>query len=336
MTKHLTTAILFGLVSGAALAQSTVTLYGVADMSIERVKGAESLTRLASGQQQGSRWGLRGSEDLGNGLKTVFQLESGINMKDGTAAQGGRLFGRQAWVGLNGSFGSVRLGRQYSPLDDIAGIVGTKTYDVLSVVPIIGNGDYNRVNNAINYVSPVIANTTIQAQYGMGDGRSSSDGSKDFGKLFSVGAIYADGPLKLGLGVIRVLDADGAVDGRQRKNAVLATGSYDFGPVKLTAYFDQEDKAEKKLKVYGLAAAMPFGATTVSVGAAQARNVNGSVGSDDARLYTVQVSHNLSKRTAVYSHLTVVSNKGSAALGFNGPAAGKNSNGIQFGLRHRF
>lgn len=329
-------AVLLGLAGGAALAQSNVTLYGVADMALERVKGSDTQTRAASGQQQGSRWGVRGTEDMGNGLKAVFQMEAGLNMKTGAAAQGGLAFGRQSWVGLSGSFGSVRLGRQYSPLDDIAGIVGTKTYDVLSVVPIIGNGDYNRVNNAINYVSPVVAHTTIQAQYGMGEGRSGSDGSKDFGKLFSVGAIYADGPLKLGLGVIRVLDADGATDGRQRKNAVLAVGSYDFGPVKLTAYVDQEDKAAEKLKVYGLAAAVPFGATTVSFGAAQARNVNGSADSDDARLYTLQVLHNLSKRTALYSHLTVVSNKGSAALGFASPAAGQNSNGIQFGVRHRF
>jgi predicted porin len=99
----------------------------------------------------------------------------------------------------------------------------------------------------------------------------------------------------------------------------------------------QEDKAAKKLKVMGLAAAFKFGETTVSVGAAQARNVTGAANTvDDARIYTVQASHNLSKRTAVYSHLTAVSNEGSAALGFNSPVAGGSSSGIQFGVRHRF
>ena len=103
-----------------------------------------------------------------------------------------------------------------------------------------------------------------------------------------------------------------------------------------SAYFDQEDKAAEKLKVMGLAAAFKFGETTVSVGAAQARNVNGSADADDARIYTLQASHNLSKRTALYSHLTAVSNEGSAALGFNSPVAGSSSSGIQFGIRHRF
>ena len=87
-----------------------------------------------------------------------------------------------------------------------------------------------------------------------------------------------------------------------------------------------------------MAAAFKFGQTTVSVGAAQAKDVNGSAAaaSDDARLYTLQASHNLSKRTALYSHLTAVSNEGSAALGFNSPVAGSSSSGIQFGIRHRF
>ncbi|MDP2985562.1 porin, partial [Hydrogenophaga sp.] len=115
-------------------------------------------------------------------------------------------------------------------------------------------------------------------------------------------------------------------------------GAYDFGSFKLSAYYDAEDKAAKKLKVYGLAAAFKFGETTVSVGAAQAKDVNGSAAaaSDDARLYTLQASHNLSKRTAIYGHLTAVDNDTASALGFNSPVAGSNSNGIQFGLRHRF
>ncbi len=83
---------------------------------------------------------------------------------------------------------------------------------------------------------------------------------------------------------------------------------------------------------------MKFGATTVSLGAAQARNVTGSASAadDDATILTVQASHNLSRRTALYSHLTAVSNGDDAALGFNSPVQGQSSNGIQFGIRHRF
>lgn len=320
------------------MAQSSVTLYGVADVAVESIKGATSVTRIASGQQQGSRWGLRGSEDLGGGLSAVFQLESGFNIDTGASGQGGLLFGRQAYVGLAGSWGAVRLGRQYSPMDDIAGVIGTKTYDVLSVVPIIGNGDYNRVNNAITYLSPAMNGLTIQAQYSLGEERVSSDASADFGKQYSVHALYEKGPWVAGGSYMSVIDANGTTAGKQGKDAVLLVGSYDFGAVKLSAYYDAEDKAAEKLTVMGLAAAFKFGATTVSVGAAKAKNVNGSAAalSDDATLFTLQASHNLSKRTALYANLTAVANDDAAALGFNSPVAGSSSNGIQVGVRHRF
>ncbi len=338
MKKHAIALGVLGLFSGLASAQSSVTLYGVVDVALERLKGATSITRMASGQQQGSRWGVRGTEDLGGGLKATFVLESGINAQSGTLGQGGRAFGRQSFVGLGAGWGTVRLGRQYSPMDDIAGIVGTKTYDVLSVVPIIGNGDYNRVDSAITYISPTVANTVFQLQHSLGDGRASTDPSKDFAKQVSAHALYANGPLTAGISLMRVIDADGVLAGKQGKDAVLLAGAYDFGSVRLSAYYDAEDKAAKKLKVYGLAAAFKFGETTLSVGAAQAKDVNGSAAaaSDDARIYTLQASHNLSKRTAVYSHLTAVDNGTASALGFNSPVAGSNSNGIQVGLRHRF
>jgi GBP family porin len=326
-----------GLVSGMASAQSSVTLYGVVDVAVERVKGATSLTRVTSGQQQGSRWGLRGVEDLGGGLKATFLLESGFNADVGTLGQGGRLFGRQGYVGLGGGWGTVRLGRQYTPMDDIAGIAGTKVYDVMSVVPIIGNGDYNRVDNAITYVSPTIASTVFQLQYSLGEERVSTNTSADFAKQVSAHALYAQGPWTLGLSLMQVADADGVLAGKQGRDALLFVGAYDFGTFKLTGYYDIEDKAAEKLKLFGLAAAFKLGEnTTVSVGAAQARNVNGAAGADDAKIYTLQASHNLSKRTALYSHLTAVSNDGSAALGFNSPVAGSSSNGIQVGIRHRF
>ena len=338
MKRHAIALGVLGLFSGWAQAQSSVTLYGVVDLAVERVKGATSLVRLTSGQQQGSRWGLRGVEDLGGGLKASFVLESGFNADAGTSGQGGRLFGRQAFLGLGGDWGTVRLGRQYTPMDDIAGIVGTKTYDVLSVVPIIGNGDYNRVDNAITYLSPSIAGTTFQLQYSLGEERASTNTSKDFAKQVSAHALHASGPLTAGLSLMQVSDADGTTAGKQGRDAMLLAGAYDFGSVKVSAYYDSEDKAAKKLKVYGLAAAFKFGETTVSVGAAQAKDVNGSAAaaSDDAKIYTLQASHNLSKRTAVYGHLTAVSNDTAAALGFNSPTAGSSSNGIQFGLRHRF
>lgn len=338
MKPHLLTLAILGAFSGIAAAQSSVTLYGVADVAVEHIKGATSSTRMVSGQQQGSRWGLRGSENLGGGLKAVYQLESGFNIATGASGQGGLLFGRQAYVGLAGNFGAVRLGRQYSPMDDIASVIGTKTYDILSVVPIIGNGDYNRVNNAVTYLSPSMNGLTVQAQYSLGEQRPASDASEDFGKQYSAHALYASGPWTAGLAYMKVIDANGSTAGKQGQNAVLLAGSYSVGAIKLSAYYDVEDKAAEKLKVMGLAVAYKFGETTVSAGAAKAINVNGSAAasSDDATLVTLQASHNLSKRTALYAHVTTVSNDEAAALGFNKPAAGSSSSGVQIGLRHRF
>src|SRR5690606_10200795 len=115
MKKSLLALAVLGTFSGAALAQSSVTIYGVADAGIaytDNGNPAGEQWSVESGQQSGSRLGFKGTEDLGGGLSAIFTLESGFNLDNGTSAQGGRLFGRQAWVGLNGGFGTVKLGRQ--------------------------------------------------------------------------------------------------------------------------------------------------------------------------------------------------------------------------------
>jgi predicted porin len=123
--------------SGAAMAQSSVTLYGLIDVSVQSFKAnvatastttAGSIavadvrqTRMGSGIQNGSRWGLKGSEDLGGGLNAVFDLQSGFNIDTGSSAQGGLLFGRHAFVGLSGGFGTLTFGRHDTSLDDEIG-----------------------------------------------------------------------------------------------------------------------------------------------------------------------------------------------------------------------
>src|SRR5690606_1129817 len=122
MKKTLLAAALLAGFAGAAHAQSSVTLYGIVDVGVGGNKlhdsaagGDDARYGLMSGVQSGSRWGLRGSEDLGNGLRANFQLESGFdvaNGRQGPGSQEGRLFGRQAWGGLSGAWGEVRAGRQ--------------------------------------------------------------------------------------------------------------------------------------------------------------------------------------------------------------------------------
>lgn len=334
MKKHLLALAILSAF-GAAHAQSSVTLYGVADAAIERVKGATGVTRLSSGQQQGSRWGLRGTEDLGGGLNASFVLEAGINLDAGTSGQGGRAFGRQSFVGLGGGFGTVRLGRQYSPMDDVAGIAGTKVYDVLSVVPILGNGDYNRVDNAITYLSPNFGGVTFQLQRSLG-AENATAASPDFQKQTSANVMYSGGPLTLGLGLQNVDDTSDTVAGDQDADEVLLAGTYAIGAFKILAYYANTDLGTAdNMKVGGLGGAYTFGANTVSAVIAKAQDVRGVTG-DDATIFTLQGSHNLSKRTALYAHYTRVSNDGAATLGFNAPTPGGSSTGIQFGVRHRF
>lgn len=333
MKKHLLALAILSAFN-AAHAQSSVTLYGVADAAIERVKGATGVTRLSSGQQQGSRWGLRGTEDLGGGMNAQFVLEAGINLDAGTAGQSGRAFGRQSFVGLGGGFGTVRLGRQYSPMDDVASIAGTKVYDVLSVVPILGNGDYNRVDNAINYLSPNFGGFSFQVQRSLGN-EGATAGSPDFQKQTSANLMYSGGPLTLALG-LQSVDDNSAAAGDQDADEVLLAGSYAFGDFKVTAYHANTDLGTNDdMKVTGIGGAYTFGANTVSAAIAKARDVRG-IADDDASIFTLQGSHNLSKRTALYAHYTRVSNDGFANLGFNAPTPGGSSTGIQFGVRHRF
>eukprot|EP01040_Poterioochromonas_malhamensis_P026971 gene26971-34042_t len=92
---------------GVASAQSSVTMYGVVDAGITYDNGpsAGTVTKLESGIESGSRLGFRGTEDLGSGLKALFVLEQGFDIDTGRSGQGGRLFGRQAWVGLNSEYG---------------------------------------------------------------------------------------------------------------------------------------------------------------------------------------------------------------------------------------
>ncbi|HTR07516.1 MAG TPA: porin, partial [Paraburkholderia sp.] len=176
--KFLTTAIL-ATIAGAAHAQSSVTLYGSIDAGISynsHVKnatgGSSSLWQYGDGVAQGSRWGLRGAEDLGGGLKAIFVLENGFNSGTGAAGQGGALFGRQAFVGLTkDTIGSLTFGRQYSFSTDVLGSLYSTGGNTVS-----GNWAYHfndidqltssRINNSVKFQSVNISGFTFGGLYG--------------------------------------------------------------------------------------------------------------------------------------------------------------------------
>ena len=212
--KFLTTAIL-ATIAGAAHAQSSVTLYGSIDAGISynsHVKnatgGSSSLWQYGDGVAQGSRWGLRGAEDLGGGLKAIFVLENGFNSGTGAAGQGGALFGRQAFVGLTkDTIGSLTFGRQYSFSTDVLGSQYSTGGNTVS-----GNWAYHfndidqltssRINNSVKFQSVNISGFTFGGLYGFSNTTSfagaPSSSSTSSSRAYSFGANYGYGPFSLG------------------------------------------------------------------------------------------------------------------------------------------
>jgi predicted porin len=192
--------------ASAAHAQSSVTLYGTIDTSITYVQHANGNNNLWSvgnssgGDLSGTRWGLKGQEDLGGGLKAIFQLENGFNPSTGGLGQGSRLFGRQAFVGLaSDQFGTVTLGRQYDPLVDmVQGITADNYFGSTFATPgdVDNYDNSSRTNNAIKYVSANYSGLQVEGMYAFG-GVAGSTGS---GQTWSAAASYNNGPFSIAAG----------------------------------------------------------------------------------------------------------------------------------------
>lgn len=197
MKKHIIPCVVSMTFVTPVFAQSSVTLYGVIDEGLNytnNVLGNHEY-ELQSGYVQGSRWGLKGTEDLGGGLSALFQLENGFNLNSGKLGQGGLEFGRQAFVGLSDAkYGTVTLGRQYDSLVDFlapttangnwAGYMFSHPYDN-------DNTDNTfRVNNTIKYASPTIAGFQFGGTYSF-----SNDTNFAKNRQYSIGGQYSNGPL---------------------------------------------------------------------------------------------------------------------------------------------
>ncbi len=340
--------------SSAAFAQSFVTLYGVVDVSVERVKGDHQVNRVSSGNLATSRLGFKGTEDIGGGLKANFVLESAINADTGAQGNTARLFDRAAWAGLAGGAGELRIGRQDSSIGALAGdtaILGGQAYDDLKIVKTRAAEYYRRVDNAVTYVLPqVMPGLSAQVQYTTGAGVSATPGAETYGsnynKSYGLSVKYAEGPVLAGLGYLNVTDDNSAVAGNQRANATLVYAGYDLGAAKVIAYLDNETgkvsaatAGAKRLSVYGVKAVVPVSAElTVSAGVSKAKNIAGSkTGNDDAVITAVKANYKLSKRTSVYGLATLVNNESGATVGMLAPTSGdKLAGGVAFGVAHAF
>ncbi len=216
------------LAASAAHAQSSVTLYGLIDAGImytnNVASGAShgSLWQATSGNINGSRFGMRGSEDLGDGLKAVFVLEDGFNVQNGKLGQDNRLFGRQAYVGLSSKdYGALTLGRQYDSLVDfvqpLSGTAGT--FGDTGFAHPFDNDNLNhsvRMNNAVKYTSDVYSGFKFGGTYAFSN---STNFAAD--RSYSFGASYNNGPLNVAAGYLQI-------DGSAGSSASSA-GAVDIG-----------------------------------------------------------------------------------------------------------
>ena len=259
MKKTLMVAALTGVFATAAHAQSSVTLYGLIDAGITYTNNqhGHSNWQETSGSVNGSRWGLRGSEDLGGGLKAIFTLENGFGINDGTLKQGGREFGRQAFVGLTSDqFGAVTLGRQYDSMVDYVGplaLTGTQ-YGGTQFAHPFDNDNLNnsfRVNNSVKYQSVNYGGFKFGALYGFSN---QADGFAN-NRAYSAGASYNWGGLNLAAaylqlnsngatGAAAAFNSGGAVSSDNtffagRQQTWGAGANYAFGPATVGLVYSQ-------------------------------------------------------------------------------------------------
>ncbi|MFL9910711.1 porin [Paraburkholderia sp. RL17-337-BIB-A] len=213
MKKAIATSAL-GLVALGAHAQSSVTLYGIVDTgigyqssstSLGSTTGGRSVVKMVNGIWAGSRFGLKGSEDLGGGTKAIFQLEEGFNSANGAQSVSGLMFSRQAYVGVaNSTFGTLTAGRQYtsyytllspySPTTWLTGAYGAHPGDIDSLDTLY------RANNSLVYTSPNMYGLTVSGSYSLGG----VPGSTNAGSTWSAAVQYLNGPFGIAAGFQRI------------------------------------------------------------------------------------------------------------------------------------
>ena len=302
---------LAALASTAAFAQSSVTLYGVADAGLAKVTDQSAALSSAGTMNNGnSRWGIRGTEDLGGGLKAGFNFEQGLSLNDGTLAKsGGGEFGRAAWMNLSGGFGELRLGRTLNPSFYAAAaweLTGTANYSVVtSQFGAVLGGIRN--SSQIAYTSPNMGGFSATVGYVL-KGNSANEKAK-----VDLNAIYANGPLAVALGYNKVQDAE--------KN-VHVGARYNFGMFTLAGgYMDPAGDA-KGFSIGGAVKAGPVDLVLDIARDTEAKDTD----------LLVEVKYPLSKRTFSYVALLRDGKKKAGALG----AAGDDVTGLGIGIRHNF
>jgi predicted porin len=373
MKKTLIVAAVSASFSVAANAQSSVTLYGLLDAGItytSNVGGNTNVQQTSGGIDQ-SRWGLRGSEDLGNGLKAIFTLESGFNLGNGGVVNNGGMFNRQSFVGLSSNYGTVTLGRQYGAEQDfLAPLTATGSWGGTSFAHV-GNYDNmntnggTAVNNSVKFTSANYEGFSFGTTYGF-----SNQGEFSNNRAYSFGAAYQFQGLHLAASFTQrnnplSTNSNGATSGLIVPDSLNALGnfrqrifgagaSYEFGPAQVGFVWTQanlgnaenspgsihQNNYEVNAK-YKLTPALDLGvAYTYTQLTSSLSNVDSH---QHFNQLGVQADYAISKRTDFYAEVVYqrASGEGARAEIYNpttggGLSSSVNQTAATIGLRHRF
>ena len=326
--------------SGIASAQSTVTLYGLADVYVgstttkQSPNGAASTslrqTVIDSGGFNGSRFGLRGSEDLGGGLKANFVLEGGYDVSTGAAnayvspynfvapttanpnglVRSNATFGRNAWVGVSGGFGEIKLGNMWTPYDEVKGS-GAAAFDANIFAPAnnvwASNGYQANPGNAIYYSTPTISGFSAAGMVSFGENKTATINA---GGIGSMNVQFASGPVAVAFAYqIEKQGGSTATEPNKVKFTQL-NGSYNLGMAKLLAAYGNVKVASDKVNEFQIGVDVPLGSVlTVSAGFASSKT-KPSIGSNTKRTgFGLAAKYDISKRTFLYTGLQLAKEK---------------------------
>jgi predicted porin len=329
--------------AGTSFAQTNVTIYGIVDAGLVRdIHGtAGTSTRLDSGLQNGSRLGFKGTEDLGGGLSAIFTLESGFNIDTGVSGQQGQLFGRQAWVGVNGGFGTVKLGRQTTVVYNNSGTFDPFGDTLAGDSARLFNYNGSRSNNTISYAINQ-AGFRGEIDYGFGEVAGNTKANR-----YAAAALgYANGPIDVIVTHSRQTDATDA----NVAKTTLVGANYNFGIVKLygayawnkgsggpntttntTTTTDAFIGRDSRDALIGLSAPVgPAGTIMTSY----IRKKDRQFANSDTNQIALGYSYNLSSRTALYTSFARVANDGAVARLTDAP--GQTEKLYNVGVRHKF
>lgn len=339
MKKALIALAVLGLTGGAAVAQSSVTLFGVLDANLRYTKSSgQTLKKLDSSGLNTSRFGVRGTEDLGSGLKAGFWLESEVGVDNGVAGGGGAFWGRRATISLSGEFGEVRLGRNKTAsrlhLEDFDPTAFTGQGSVGAVYSNLGSGNstaFGRADNLASYSLP----GNLGGFYGGVDVAAGEGGTNNKHESARLG--YKAGPL-------HVSGTYGNATGVAGKYKLASVGvSYDLGIAKPSFAYTEGKYNGRKQTIYTAAVVVPLGqqglinASFTDAKANNAAELLSGVG--DAKLFSIGYVHSLSKRTALYTTYGQIDNDKLGRFAVAGSptvANGQKSSGVDVGVRHSF